>query len=654
MILTSDFTLQRKLKRWARYLILSALTIAALQLFEILFGIDFLNSLLPDLRPMNIASVIGIIMAVTAFLLRIPRYDSKSKQLASKVILVLLLFGSVWRFFSFVLKDIVYLPVGFGSESISTSTAFCGFLTAIVLFLINSKRSQIVKVTQYIAVLIFLYANFSICVNSYHAQSFKGAFTVPMSIYSAICFLFIATAALLANSDKGLMKELATHHAGGLMARRLIPGVIIIPFLYGFARIYFQLAGYYDTKFGTALAVMAIGITGLIVIFYNATQLNKRDLLKRQAEQDIKQINIELEKKVIQRTEDLNHSEQRFRKILESNYEMISLSDEKFIPFYRSPASIRLTGWSLEESAGDDKGGNQVHPDDAISLKNILKEVLVNFGKPYPVSFRTMRKDGHYIWLEGFMTNMLHDESLKGILGNFRDVTERKKKEEEINKLTIELRQLLEHLQTSREDERKYIAREIHDELGSSLTALKIDVSLLHKKSVSKSNEDNKYMIEELTSVINQIDKAIDSVKKISLELRPEILDHLGIIDAVKWRVQQFENMTGIPCKVSCLPDLITLRKELSAPVYRIVQEALTNVARHSQASLVKILIKADSENILVEINDNGKGIRDEDLENPKAFGLIGMRERVRILNGRMSIVRNEGMGTTVSVKIPL
>jgi signal transduction histidine kinase len=112
--------------------------------------------------------------------------------------------------------------------------------------------------------------------------------------------------------------------------------------------------------------------------------------------------------------------------------------------------------------------------------------------------------------------------------------------------------------------------------------------------------------------------------------------------------------MTGIPCKVSCLPDLITLRKELSAPVYRIVQEALTNVARHSQASLVKILIKADSENILVEINDNGKGIRDEDLENPKAFGLIGMRERVRILNGRMSIVRNEGMGTTVSVKIPL
>jgi PAS domain S-box-containing protein len=654
MILIPNEPFQVRVKNWARVFALCALSIALLQFIGVLFNIGFLGSPLPDLSSMNLVSAWGIMMTAAAFILRFPKNGPALRHVISNVIIGFVLLSSIWRFFAFILMDRVSLPVLLDRESISTSTAFCSALIAIVLLLMNSNNLRRVSISQYIAAFIVLYSIFSIAVNSYHAQSFKGIFTVPMSIYSAICFLLIAVASLLANSANGWMKELTSQYAGSIMARRFIPAVIILPFLYGFARIYFQMAGYYDTRFGTALAVLAISITGLIVILYNAIHLNKRDLLNRQAEQNIKQLNIELEAKVMKRTEELHRNEQKFRKLLENNYEIISLTDENFNAFYRSPASERITGWTSEERLKAGGGLQQTHPEDLEKIKNAMEEVLTNKEKSIHISFRTRHRDGHYLWLEGFMMNMLHDESLKGIVSNFRDVTKRRQAEDEISNMTVELRQLLEHLQSSREDERKYIAREIHDELGSSLTALKIDVSLMHKKSVANQDDDGNGVKDELDSVIQQIDKAIDSVKKISTELRPEILDHLGIIDALNWRVQQFENMTGIPCKVSYLPKLINLRKEISVPVYRIVQEALTNIARHSKASFVKILVKSDEQNVLVEINDNGKGIRDEDLKNPKAFGLIGMRERVRILNGSMFIIRNQGMGTTVSVKIPV
>src|SRR5947207_9636412 len=136
------------------------------------------------------------------------------------------------------------------------------------------------------------------------------------------------------------------------------------------------------------------------------------------------------------------------------------------------------------------------------------------------------------------MTSILHDESLNGIITNLRDVTKSKQAEDEVHKLAQELRQLLEHTQTSREEERKYIAREIHDELGQRLTALKIDVSMMRKKIRADNSDEDLYFTNEFFSIISQIDKTIASVKKIATDLRPEILDHLDIIEAVKWQAQ--------------------------------------------------------------------------------------------------------------------
>ncbi len=353
------------------------------------------------------------------------------------------------------------------------------------------------------------------------------------------------------------------------------------------------------------------------------------------------------------KTEDILRSEQKFRALTENSSDMIGLSDENINPIYRSPSSERITGWSNDEVTK--KGRVELtHPEDTEMMREKVRIVLANPGQPVRVSFRSRHREGHYLWFEGVLTNMIHDESINAIISNLRDVTKKKKAEAEVYKLTEELRVLVEHVQTSREEERKYIAREIHDELGQALTALKIDVSMMKRKMMAETTHCPVYIEAELNSIIDKIDNSIESVKRIANDLRPEILDHLDIVDAIKWQAQQFENITGIQCSVSNLPDHLDLESSFSTTVYRTIQEALTNVTRHSEATVVRILIERNSKKLLVEINDNGKGIKEEDIKNIKSLGLIGMRERVLLLNGTLSISGKPSMGTTIAVELPM
>jgi signal transduction histidine kinase len=213
-----------------------------------------------------------------------------------------------------------------------------------------------------------------------------------------------------------------------------------------------------------------------------------------------------------------------------------------------------------------------------------------------------------------------------------------------------ELKALSERLLLVQEEERTRIARELHDDLGQALTALKMDVGgFLSMTQPSAADEPLR------NRIMATLDETVTAVQRLSSELRPGVLDDLGLPDAIEAEALRFERRTGIECELS-LPKHAELRVSSPAAtaIYRIVQEALTNVARHANASRVEVRLRERPEELLLEIRDDGRGITDEEASNPRSLGLIGIRERADIVGGTVHFEGVTGRGTIVSVRIPM
>jgi PAS domain S-box-containing protein len=228
---------------------------------------------------------------------------------------------------------------------------------------------------------------------------------------------------------------------------------------------------------------------------------------------------------------------------------------------------------------------------------------------------------------------------------------EGKRAEETIRKSRERLRNLSQRLQSLLEEERTRISREIHDELGQALTAMKLDLSLIRRSLVSDGLAEQSEKVHEIERTVTRI---IRTVRKISTEMRPGILDELGVAAAIEWMAKDFQNRTGIGCKVTIQAmDRIsdTVR---ATTIFRIVQEALTNIMRHAAASQVNVSLEKKDDSLIVEVRDNGIGIMEGRIIDSKSLGLIGIRERVLLLGGKAEISGKPGEGTLVKVILPI
>ena len=212
-----------------------------------------------------------------------------------------------------------------------------------------------------------------------------------------------------------------------------------------------------------------------------------------------------------------------------------------------------------------------------------------------------------------------------------------------------EMRKLAAYIQDRIEEERSRLAREVHDELGQNLTALKMGLSRLPKLVPAGADTAT----EKIDSLMGIIDQSIMTVRKITGELRPVQLDDLGLVAAVQWYVRQFTAVTGIPVTCSIEPENIDLDKERNTALYRVFQESLTNVARHARASSVRVDLRETGDGVELAVRDNGVGIAKKSLEDPSSFGLMGMRERVIAIGGKMIVSGRPGKGTDVRVLCP-
>ena len=236
-----------------------------------------------------------------------------------------------------------------------------------------------------------------------------------------------------------------------------------------------------------------------------------------------------------------------------------------------------------------------------------------------------------------------------------RHAIEHKQAEDKLMQLTEQLRALTGHLQTVREEERTRIARELHDELGQRLICLKMDVFWLSKRLRGPGQIENASPVPEKTrSMTALIDESIVAIQRLISELRPTVLDHLGLAAALEWQAGEFQQRTGITCGFVCPLQRVPLDPGGTTALFRIVQEALTNVMRHAKATSVAIRLEEDGDALRLAVEDNGRGIMDQEAVEPSSFWILSMRERIALLGGTITFQGRPNQGTTITAHIPL
>jgi PAS domain S-box-containing protein len=324
---------------------------------------------------------------------------------------------------------------------------------------------------------------------------------------------------------------------------------------------------------------------------------------------------------------------------------MISLFDPAGRLLLANPEWERVLGWRVEEAQRSDVMA-EVYPDPAYRRRALE---FIQGAENHWADFSMRTRESRVIEVSSGRTTL--SDGTRLVFG--RNVTERKLAEERLRQSYDELRALSERLRAAREEESARMAREVHDEVGQMLTALRLDVAWLERQLPLPAQPVGEEIRVKLRAMAQLLDSAADAVHRIASELRPGILDKLGLEAAVEWYVGEFERRTGISCRLTSSLGGEALDPDHATALFRILQEALTNVARHAAASAVEICLAAKAGRVLLAVADNGRGIPADKAADARSLGLIGMRERAQALGGDAVIRRDPAGGTAVEVSLP-
>ncbi|MEY2428942.1 MAG: hypothetical protein QOJ40_1827, partial [Verrucomicrobiota bacterium] len=393
----------------------------------------------------------------------------------------------------------------------------------------------------------------------------------------------------------------------------------------------------------------------------------------KQAKAEIKRLNDELEQKVEERTRELaatnealraeiaerelaveavKQAEDRIRLIIDTIPTMAwSLRPDGVLDFINQ-RWLDYAGLSFEEAIAEPT--RTMHPED---LSKVMEKWRLNMaaGEPYEGEMRLRRADGEYRWFL-IRTVPLRDDQGKIVkwYGSSIDIEDGKRAEAALKNSHDQLRALSARLQSVREEEATRIAREIHDELGQGLTRLKMDLVRAERKleELPGSPAVNS-LLDTLVSATELADGITASVQEIAADLRPAVLDKLGLGSALQYESRRFQERTGISCEVRVPEPEPNISVEGSTGLFRIFQECLTNITRHAQATKVEAALKLAGRSVMLRVRDNGRGITEAEIANPGSLGLLGMKERTALLGGEIVFQRDTEGGTIVTARIP-
>ncbi len=388
------------------------------------------------------------------------------------------------------------------------------------------------------------------------------------------------------------------------------------------------LSGWYTTEMLIAAAIIG-SATAFLSIYLLYRQRQEREASQR-ALQDV---------------------EARVHDMVESAMDPIVTIDENQCIVRFNTAAEQVFGWPRSAVLGQPL---------QMLIPERFRHAHGNHVRKYSTTGNTSRRMGLQSVLMGLRANQeefpveasisQHGQDGKKLFtAILRDVTERVRAEAALRRSREELRELAKLSQSVREQEKSRIARELHDELAQSLTALKMDTAWL----IERLPEQQTALGEKLKAMQTLLDNTVTATRRISSDLRPLMLDDLGLIPAAEWLVQNFSQRTGVVCELTADDDM-EIEDPHATAAFRILQEALTNIAKHAHASHVDVSIEQDDGTITLTVSDNGSGFSLQDPRKPDSFGLMGLRERAYLLDGDVDITSNPGQGTRICVRIPL
>lgn len=344
--------------------------------------------------------------------------------------------------------------------------------------------------------------------------------------------------------------------------------------------------------------------------------------------------------------------------ILSSPLAIIMLNPDETVKIW-NPAAQRIFGWREKEVIGkslpfspSEESTNSISVQDEKWNKAFTGPNTRQIRLDDSMETRRYRRDGTPVDIRISIAPLFNEEGeMNGTMAIIADITEHKRAEQKLRNSEEQLRALSMRLQSLQEEERRKIAREIHDEFGQALTALKIDLAWINQRLSAKQLQ----LKDKIQRMSQLIDNTIFTIRRVATQLRPTILDDLGLAAATEWAVGEFQSRTEIKCKLVIEPEYISIDTARATTIFRVLQESLTNIARHAEnPTMVDISLRHVNNEICLEVTDNGRGITLEEINDPKSLGLIGIRERVTAWGGTVDIHGKTGIGTAIIVYIPL
>ncbi|MEP6573428.1 MAG: PAS domain S-box protein [Gemmatimonadota bacterium] len=343
----------------------------------------------------------------------------------------------------------------------------------------------------------------------------------------------------------------------------------------------------------------------------------------------------------------VRQSEERFRTLSAGAPIGIFFTDATGLRTYHNSRWVQISGLSLEASLGIG-WVNAVHPEDRKQTVASWQRNVVE-GQEWNQEHRILTPGGTVRWVHAMASPIRDASRITGFVGTIEDITSRREIDERLRESNQRLRALAAHSQQELEDEQSRISREIHDQLGQSLTALKMDTGWLSRRMGSSMGDES----ERLRQMGELIDTTVQTVRRISARLRPVVLDTLGLTAAIEWALEEFEKRTGLRSELrDDAPDL-KLAGDPSIAIFRILQEGLTNVARHAGASSVLVSLECVDSQFVMTVDDDGRGLP-EGQSQDTTLGILGMQERAALVQGSIEVVSLPGRGTRLRVWVPL